>query len=771
MRNARIGGMRIDLEAGTAKFFHSMDRASRRWNRTLDRMRADARRFRSGVVASFSAVGVGMSMERVLSGTVGVITDFESAMSGVQAVTRASSGEMEAMEKVARGLGASTKFSAAEAAEGMKFLGMAGFETSEIMGSIPAMLDLAAASALELGMAADITSNIMTAFNIKADESRRVADALAEIAASANTNVEQLGEGMKYVGPVASGLGVSLEEAAAAIGVLSNAGIQGEMAGTSLRRVITDLTNPTSSLRKAVKGLGLTIEELAPRTNTLTEIFTKLKNAGAGVEKLMAMFGARGGPGAIKLVELVEDVDRFNRKLGQSTGASQRMAETMSNNIAGSFKRMQSALSEVALQIGQGGMANAIKSVTDQWIKLVNDFINSGAAVKVGETIGNAFIHISNQVLWAAQSFRGFLVTYDRFMKSIGDPKIFQWIGKIILGWKELAQISMMALSSQLKLWGGMPGAMMEGQEAVFQHIEDRINEFVNGFNKMAKEDWFPEDTFKIAEIEIEVGPPEGFQGFKKLNQEAIQFSSIMEDSEKSTGAIVNNVNEMEGKFRSFLSSLQYDMKTVTQTNADRLRENLEMLKQAQSMGIKEIDGEPVDYSKMRQYMQDEFSGIVEASRESAAAVHDAFAGVFEGAATGALNLKNILNSFVSDITRAWAEMGATNVFNFLQPKAYEMGGFAKFLFGGSRDTGGPVEANKSYYIGVPEVFTPGMFTPPTAGQITPLSELQGGKGDIKIDTGGAPLISVTGGGLSKKSAGQFAQDFLEAVQAGGRYQ
>src|SRR5690625_463558 len=222
--------------------------------RSLDDIGGGARSALSAVqmlTGALASIGVGLGLRDALQ-TIG---SFQESLSGVQAVTRATANEMKAMEREARRLGATTRYTAGQAAEGMRFLGMAGFETSNIIKAMPSVLNLATAATMDLGRAADITSNIMSAFSIQAEDTARIADALAMAASSANTDVAQLGEAMKYVGPVAAAFNVTMEDAAAATATLSNAGIQGTMAGTGLRRVFSSLANPTKEAQRAIESL------------------------------------------------------------------------------------------------------------------------------------------------------------------------------------------------------------------------------------------------------------------------------------------------------------------------------------------------------------------------------------------------------------------------------------------------------------------------------------------------------------------------------------
>src|SRR5690606_25493246 len=183
--------------------------------------------------------------------------DFQAGMNQVRAVSGATGDELAALETQAKELGRTTQFSASEAADGMGYLAMAGFEANEILGSMPSVLQLAAAAQMDLGRAADITSNILTGYGMEVDELGHANDVLVNAMTRANVDLTMLGESFKYVGPVAKSAGVTFEESAAAIGLLGNAGIQGSMAGTALRGAISRLLNPTGEAARTLERLGV----------------------------------------------------------------------------------------------------------------------------------------------------------------------------------------------------------------------------------------------------------------------------------------------------------------------------------------------------------------------------------------------------------------------------------------------------------------------------------------------------------------------------------
>lgn len=337
----------------------------------------------SGAYSRLKSIIATVATTLVLKASIGNYAAFEEKLSEVKAVANASIIDMERLETATRKLGATTKFSATQAAEGAAFLGRAGFETNEIISALPGTLSLAAAGALELGDAADIASNILSGFGYAAEEMGRVSDVLALTAANANTNIQQLGDAMSYAAPFASALDISIEETAAAIGKLSDAGLQGERAGTGLRTALTSLVDLTPKATAAIKGLGLTVEDVNPATNSLTDILLKLKDAGLGVSEAVAIAGKKGGAAFLTMARQAEGVGELTEKLEAAEGAARRMALTMSDHVKGAAKRLLSALSELSLQgVGDSGLGGAIKSLIDHTANLVLSW------TQFGDTLG-----------------------------------------------------------------------------------------------------------------------------------------------------------------------------------------------------------------------------------------------------------------------------------------------------------------------------------------------------------------------------------------------
>lgn len=352
---------------------------------------------------------LGAGVAAILAGA-----NFEEGMSKVAAVTGATGKDFERLREQAKHLGETTKFSATEAAEGMAFLGQAGFEVQEILDAMPAVLDLAAAGHLDLGRAADIASNIMSAFQMEANEAAHMADVLAKAAASSNTNVEQMGNALSYAGPVANAFGISVEEAAAAISLMSDAGIQGERAGTALRGIFAQLSNVTGSTKKALEKYGLTAEDVNPKTKSLAEIIKTLRDAGVSAADAMELVGVEAGPAMAILLQAGEkELAKFTTMLEESDGTAKQMAKTMSDNTKGSFKEFMSALEGLGIAISDHVLP-VITPMLEKLTELVRKFGELSPATQktiIGFTTLFAAIGPVLKVIGSLASGIGFLIS------------------------------------------------------------------------------------------------------------------------------------------------------------------------------------------------------------------------------------------------------------------------------------------------------------------------------------------------------------------------
>lgn len=345
---ATLAELVVKIGADVAGFDSSVSGVNKKMRAFGRDMTAMGRTLAIGVTAPIVGMGVAI---------LNSAGNFEQGMKKVQAIARPTGDEFARLEGLAKNLGSTTKFSATQAAEGMAFLGMAGFETNEIVGAMPGLLSLAAAGQLELGEAADIASNILSGFGENAGEAGRLADVMALAAASSNTSVIQLGEAMAKVAPVAKRVGLSIEETTASIGKLGDAGIQGEEAGTALRAVISSLIKPSAEASSALGRLGVEVFDSSGKMRPFIQIMGDLGTASASATDLVTIFGRRAQAAAGILADQgVAGLQGFTDELVNSGGAADEMAKTMNEGLKGATVELTSALEGLAIAIGDSGL-------------------------------------------------------------------------------------------------------------------------------------------------------------------------------------------------------------------------------------------------------------------------------------------------------------------------------------------------------------------------------------------------------------------------------
>lgn len=310
----------------------------------------------SKLTAAGATLTAALTVPIIGFGTVAATTfaNFEREMNRVQAVSQASASDFAKLEEQAKMLGATTAYTAQQAADGMGFLAMAGFKATQILGAMPSVLQLAASAQMDVGRAADITSNILTGYNMQVEDLGRVNDVLVKSFTSANTDLEQLGQAFKYAGPVAKAAGVDFETAAATLALMGNAGIQASMAGTSLRGAITQLLNPTKKAQELMNELGFSAVDSAGKLRPLDQIIQQLEPHAENAGAFMEIFGQRAGPAMAALVgQGSEALRKLDAQLRTSGGMAESVAKTQMEGLKGAWVELESATEGVSIAIGE----------------------------------------------------------------------------------------------------------------------------------------------------------------------------------------------------------------------------------------------------------------------------------------------------------------------------------------------------------------------------------------------------------------------------------
>ena len=332
-----ISDINVKLTANIKDFQSKMTKAQKGFNKFGKGMKSAGQSMTTALSGPIALLGVGAVM---------AAANFEKSMNKVAAVTGAAGKEFEDLNKQALELGATTQFSASQAADAMGFLGQAGFDANEIMQAMPATLNLAAAGGLELAAAADIASNILSGFGANAADLGYYADVMAMGFTNSNTSLEGLGNAMAMVAPVASGFGISLEETTAAIGKLSDAGIQGESAGTGLRAILATLSSKA-------KQLGINVFDASGKMLPLRDTLAQIEKKGLSTAEIMEVFGKKAGPSMLALLKVGSaGLKDFTNQLENSGGTAEEVAKKQLEGLSGDLTKLKSAVEGVAIQFG-----------------------------------------------------------------------------------------------------------------------------------------------------------------------------------------------------------------------------------------------------------------------------------------------------------------------------------------------------------------------------------------------------------------------------------
>ena len=383
----------------------------------------DTSGFEKGInkLSGLAPKGLGTVLKSVaaVSGALGaasgfavkVGSDFEAGMSEVAAISGATGKDLEALTAKAKEMGATTKFSATESAEALKYMAMAGWDTDKMLSGLPGVMNLAAASGENLGTVSDIVTDAMTAFGLSADKAGYFADVLAQASSKSNTNVGMMGETFKYVAPVAGALGYSVEDAAVAIGLMANSGIKSSQAGTALRQTLTRLAKPTDEVEAAMEDLGISLTDSEGNMKSLGEVMLDMRKGFKNLTKdqqaqyAASIAGQEGMSGLLAIVNASdEDFNTLTEAIQNSNGAAQSMADTMQDNLKGAVTIAKSALEGLGITVYEeisAPMKNAVETATEYTGQLQRAFEAKGIEGAVS-TLGTVLASAATKVAQAA---------------------------------------------------------------------------------------------------------------------------------------------------------------------------------------------------------------------------------------------------------------------------------------------------------------------------------------------------------------------------------
>ena len=356
------------------------------------------------VVQGASLIGASFGV----AGSVNSFQDFESMMSQVKAISGATGQAFDDLTAKAQEMGATTKFTATESAEAFNYMAMAGWKPQQMIDGISGIMSLAAASGEDLGTTSDIVTDALTAFGLQAGDAGHFADVLAQASANANTNVSMLGESFKYVAPVAGAMNYSVEDTSLALGLMANASIKGSMAGTALKTSLANMAAPTDSMAAAMDKYGISLTDSEGNMKSLRGVIDNLRGSLGGLSETeqtaaaSTIFGKEAMAGMLAIINASEeDYNKLSTAIGNSKDAAEGMADTMLDNLKGSFTLMQSAIEGTENAFGKrlspylrgiaGGITDMMPEITDG-INAVMDVVDdkiAGVKRKITDMTGS----------------------------------------------------------------------------------------------------------------------------------------------------------------------------------------------------------------------------------------------------------------------------------------------------------------------------------------------------------------------------------------------
>ena len=382
--------MGTSISAGTIMAYMDLDMSS--FNSAIDMAGEQLSGFASGGVAgalgSIGAAAETAGRALTLGVTAPLMTaagaaiqtgmQFDASMSnvyGLMSSLNLSQAQMDALRDTAREMGATTKFSASEAADAMGYMALAGWDDAQVIAGIPGVLNLAAAANMDLAKASDIVTDTMTPFGMAAERAGEAADVFAYAQANSNTTVEALGEAMKYAAPTADAFGMTLQDTAAAMGVLANAGIKGSQGGTTLNAMLRDMKNNAKNGAIAIGKTKVALTNADGSYRSYAAIIRDIDKATSSMTAsqrdaaLGAIFGDESLKGILATLKQGPDaLDAMTEGMYACGGAAEDMAATMGDNLKGDLAILESGAQDMAIALSDWLMPAArgvVQGITD----------------------------------------------------------------------------------------------------------------------------------------------------------------------------------------------------------------------------------------------------------------------------------------------------------------------------------------------------------------------------------------------------------------------
>ncbi len=545
---------------------------------------------------SAAAMASGAAISSGLIASVKVGSGFEEQMSTVQAISMSDDSDMARLNNMAKELGKSTKFSAAEVGQGFEYMAMAGWKTEDMLNGISGVLNLAAASGEDLGEVSDIVTDAMTAFGLGAEQAGHFADVLAIASSNSNTNVSMMGETFKYVAPVAGALGYKMEDTAVAIGLMANSGIKAGQAGTTLRAMFSRLAAPTKEVKGAMDALNLSLTDEDGKMKSFLKLTQDIRDGFAGMSEVQQseiaskLAGQEAMSGLLAIANASdEDFKKLTEAINESTGAAEKMAEIRLDNLNGDITVLRSAAEGFGIELYEN-FNGPLRSLVQTGTEFIGDMANE---------INAKYPTARRKVMDFAES-----------MRELQEPlfKVGGWfldnpgaitgpvagIGAALGGYKIASGISSIAKALTVLNPAGKVLLGLGGVVGVIMGIGTAVKKAAADAREANLAAHFGDITLSMAELQETAAFIARSPNFQQV-QEAISAMGMTEELESEIRSTTEALNKMNWKVSvgmELTESEQEEYRLQIEDFIDSTRELLEQEQYALSLSVKVLFGE-----------------------------------------------------------------------------------------------------------------------------------------------------------------------------------
>lgn len=562
---------------------------------------------------------------------------FDDSMRDVQAFLDAGADDMERLTQLAKDLGSSTRFSAAEVGKGMAELAQSGMDVEEMFAALPHVTDLAAASNMSFKESADLVTDTLKQFQLETNDIGKVTDIIVKGYTSAGHSSQQLGEALSYVGPIAKSMGYSIEETVAAINALADAGYKGQRGGTALRGGFVRLINPVREAQEVLDKYNIQIYDSEGNIRNFADIIEDLGNAALTQSELFTLFGQEAGPGMAALLGQGADAIRgFNKELENAGGTAAKIASTKEGGIGGALRNLSSALQDIVIQMGDSiepveqALADGLTAIFQALAGLPQPVLAVAAAFATGVTAMAAW-HLGIKHIFSAIKLgtadvvgltarlpllaigfklvtRSILPLYAAFETGFA---IGEWLNQFDIVQKAGIALSAALTKGFLKIKQGWAWVSGGDTEAVQREIDEADKIYAEMFANVGKAAEQAADRVNASQGKIAKGAEDSAAKQQKANEAALE--SMRKEYQEYAREVQRLQDEIVGRQQSHadqIRAIQREGMTDLQAYDDLKKEAEEYAVAARKAA------EAGDYSGFLELMDQAKSKVASLSKE-----------------------------------------------------------------------------------------------------------------------------------------------------------